>query len=99
MSMDDFEDGDIDGVKMTAQDIFLVVQSVRFSDRYWKEVLEQHPDDNEAITMNNAFDMLIEKIDALEESIADFEDVEPEPEPQALPDNVLNFPGVETSEA
>ena len=97
--MDDFEDDGIEGVAMTAQDIFLVAQSVRFSDQYWKEVLEQHPDDEEAIAMNNAFDLLIEKIGILEESIADPEVDEPEPEPQALPDNVLNFPGVETLDA
>jgi len=97
--MDDFEDDGIESVAMTAQDIFLVAQSVRFSDRYWKEVLEQHPGDDEAIAMSNAFDLLIAKIDVLEESIDDFEDVEPEPEPQALPDNVLNFPGVETFDA
>lgn len=96
--MDGFDD-DISGVQMSPEDVYLIVQSVRFSERYWKDVLEQNPDDDEAIMMNRAFDSLIEKIDVLEEfSTYIIEDEDEEQEPPALPNNVLNFPGVEISE-
>lgn len=89
------------GVSFTAADIMLIAECVRFGSHYWNHILNQNPDDQEALRMMPLFEDLLPKIDVLDASREDIDDqdsgdqdpiVEEHNEPEELPNNVLMFP-------
>ena len=84
------------GVSFTAADIMLIAECVRFGNHYWNHILNQNPDDQEALKLMPLFEDLLPKIDVLDASREDIEDQDPivdeHDEPEELPNNVLMFP-------
>lgn len=84
------------GVSFTAADIMLIAECVRFGNHYWNHILNQNPDDQEALKLMPLFEDLLPKIDILDASREDIEDHDPivdeHDEPEELPNNVLMFP-------
>ena len=85
------------GVAFTASDIMLIAECVRFGNHYWGHILNQNPNDEEALKLKPLFDDLLPKIEILDADREELEDAfdtvteEPQP-PEELPDNVLTFP-------
>lgn len=85
------------GVAFTASDIMLIAECVRFGNHYWGHILNQNPNDEEALKLKPLFDDLLPKIEILD---ADREELEDDVEDVAeeivtsedLPNNVLTFP-------